>query len=138
MTDREQLRTQLIDAARAIRERAYAPYSKYLVGAALYADGHIYTGGNVENASYGLCICAERMACSTAALAGARHVEMLAVVTSSSPPVAPCGMCLQTLREFCDDPNELVIVLVNTHGEESEATLAALYPMSFDKSQLTP
>lgn len=135
---RPEVRQRLIDAARAARERAYAPYSRYLVGAALYAGSQIYTGGNVENASYGLSICAERMACSTAALAGARNVEMLAVMTSSSPPVAPCGMCLQTLREFCDDPAALVIILVNTRGEESHATLAELSPMAFHRSQLTP
>ena len=132
------VKEQLIAAAREIRQRAYAPYSGYLVGAALHADGQIYTGANVENASYGLCICAERMACASAALAGVRNIEMLAVVTSSSPPVAPCGMCLQTLREFCDDPSALVLILVNVQGEERESTLAHLSPMAFHKSQLTP
>lgn len=131
-------RAQLLEAAREAREQAYAPYSKYLVGAALCADGQIYRGANVENASYGLCICAERMACGKAAMAGVRNIEMLAVFTSSSPPVAPCGMCLQTLREFCDDPGQLTIILINTQGEESEWTLAQLSPMAFHKSQLTP
>lgn len=138
MSARDARVESLIAAAREVRERAYAPYSKYLVGAALYADGQIYAGANVENASYGLCICAERMACGSAAIAGVRNIEMLAVVTSSSPPVAPCGMCLQTLREFCDDPGQLTIILVNTQGEQSQSTLAQLSPMAFHKGQLTP
>jgi cytidine deaminase len=132
------VRDQLIAAAREVRERAYAPYSGYRVGAALSAGGRVFTGANVENASYGLCICAERVACCNAAIAGVRDIEMIAVVTSSSPPAGPCGMCLQTLREFSEHPGKLVIVMVNTDGEQSEATLAQLSPMAFHNSQLTP
>ena len=131
-------RKTLIAAARKVREQAYAPYSSYLVGAALLADGQVHVGANVENASYGLCICAERVACAQAAIAGARDIAMIAVVTATSPPAAPCGMCLQTLREFCVDPDALTIVMVNTDGEEAEATLAQLSPQAFHKSQLTP
>src|SRR5204863_348656 len=91
----------LIEAAREIRGRAYAPYSKYRVGAAVLADnGKIYRGANVENASYGLSICAERNAISAAVLDGARYVLACAVITESKPPAAPCGMCRQTLAEF--------------------------------------
>src|SRR5205807_530986 len=81
-----------------------APYSNYRVGAAVRGDnGKIYRGANVENASYGLSICAERNAISAAALDGVRRIVAAAVVTASSPPVAPCGACRQTLAEFADD-----------------------------------
>ena len=134
MSDRE----QLIAAAREVRENAYAPYSEYLVGCALLANGQMFVGANVENASYGLSICAERVACANAAINGARDVEMIAVITATSPPAAPCGMCLQTLREFCQDPRELTIIMINSVGEESVSTLAELSPQAFHKSQLTP
>jgi cytidine deaminase len=133
-----QVRESLIAAAREVRERAYAPYSTYLVGCALLADGIIYTGGNVENASYGLTLCAERVACANAALAGVRDIEVCVVITSSSPPAAPCGMCLQTLREFSIHPSALTIIMINTAGEERVYTLAELSPHAFHKDQITP
>lgn len=132
------VRAQLIEAARAARQCAYAPYSGYRVGCAVYADGQIYRGANVENASYGLCICAERVACANAAMAGARDIAQIAVMTQSSPPAAPCGMCLQTIRELCMNPNELHIIVFNEDGEQNEYTLAQLSPHAFHKSQLTP
>lgn len=128
---------QIIAAAIQARETAYAPYSKYLVGCALSAGGQIFTGANVENASYGLSICAERVACANAALRGIRDIEAIAVITSSNPPAAPCGMCLQTLREFCVDPGALTIIMVSADGTQAMSTLAVLSPQAFHKSQLT-
>ena len=91
----------LIERARAAMANAYAPYSKFHVGAAIEAvDGTIYQGCNVENASYGLTICAERMAVGAAAVAGARKFRRVVVATAVEPPASPCGACRQLLLEF--------------------------------------
>jgi cytidine deaminase len=140
-SDRDQERriddAELIGHAERARERAYTPYSHYQVGAALLAGGTVHSGANIENASYGLTICAERVAVASALMAGARDIEAVAVVTASSLPAAPCGMCLQTLREFTTDPRALRVILANTAGERRDFTLAELLPHGFDKSQLT-
>ena len=123
----------LVNAARAARARAYAPYSRFLVGAAVLGDnGHIYAGANVENASYGLSICAERAAVLQAVLDGCRRLRAAAVVTSSHPPAAPCGMCRQTLAEFARD---LPIALVND-AERIDSSLAELLPRAFRPEDL--
>ena len=88
----------LYEAARKARLKAYAPYSTFLVGAALLTEsGEIIPGCNVENRSYGLCICAERTAIATAVAAGKKTFRAIAVVTDTSPPASPCGMCRETL-----------------------------------------
>ena len=98
---------ELVDRARAARENAYAPYSTYRVGAAvLTASGAVFTGCNVENASYGLTVCAERVAICTAVAAGQREFLTLAVVTSNGG--APCGVCRQVLVEFAPDATVII------------------------------
>jgi cytidine deaminase len=125
---------ELLQAAREAQQKAYAPYSNYRVGAAVRGDnGKIYQGANVENASYGLSVCAERNAVSAAILDGARKIVAAAVVTASSPPVAPCGMCRQTLAEFADD---LPIALTNERGERRDTTLRELLPQAFGGNDL--
>ena len=111
---------RLLEAAFQARERAYAPYSKFRVGAALEdSEGRIYTGCNVENASYGATICAERSAVAAMVAAGDRDPIACAVVTAGPRPGAPCGVCRQVLSEFARD---LVIVLV---AEDSRGTVAS-------------
>lgn len=91
----------LVDAAWDVRQRAYAPYSKFLVGAALLAaDGRVFVGCNVENISYGLTNCAERVAIGAAIAAGVRDFVAVAVVADTTVPISPCGACRQVLAEF--------------------------------------
>jgi cytidine deaminase len=131
MTDQD-----LIDRATAARARAYAPYSRFQVGAALIAEGEIFDGANVENASYGLSVCAERTAILHAVLEGARTIEAIAIVSEISPPAAPCGMCLQTLVEFAPDPTQVRVLLANTRGEVVVRTLADYIPHAFTPEDL--
>lgn len=120
----------LIAAALGARERAYAPFSGYRVGAALStAEGAIVAGANVENRSFGLSICAERSAVVAAVAAGHRSFTAAVVVTESSPPAAPCGLCRETLAEFA---RSLPILLVNPQGERRLVDLAELLPMPFE------
>ena len=126
----------LVARALAARETAYAPYSTYRVGCAVAAGGELFSAANVENASYGLAACAERNAIVQAVLAGHRRIDAIAVATESEPPAAPCGMCLQTLNEFVDDPAALVVLLANPDGGRSEYTLAQLFPHGFRPAQL--
>jgi cytidine deaminase len=126
----------VIAAARAARKNAHAPYSRYHVGAAVRAEsGRIYAGANVENASYGLALCAERSAVAAAVSAGEKRIRAVAVETSTSPPAAPCGMCRQVLAEFGGD--DLPIALVNDKGEREDTTLGELLPHAFRSSDLT-
>jgi cytidine deaminase len=118
----------LVDAATLVREKAHAPYSGYRVGAAvLTAAGEIFTGCNVENASYGLSVCAERHAIAAAVAAGHTSFQGVAVVTSSSPAAAPCGACRQVLAEFGDFP----VVLAGLDGDQRTTTVLDLLPGAF-------
>ena len=119
---------ELLEAALAARERAYAPYSKFLVGAAVRAEsGKIYTGCNVENASYGLTVCAERNALFSAVGAGERKFTALCVVGDTEEPISPCGACRQVMAEF----KVLCIILANLKGDVKEYTLEELLPYGF-------
>lgn len=115
--------------ARAVREHAYAPYSKYAVGAAVRArSGAVYTGCNVENATYGATICAERAAVTAMVAAGERALDAVVVFTDGGPLGMPCGVCRQTLVEFGDDD---CVVVVASPREERVTTLAELLPQPF-------
>lgn len=124
----------LAQAALNAREGAYAPYSRFLVGAALRVEGgRVFTGVNVENATYGLTVCAERTAVLKAVSEGFRVFEALAIATDHDPPATPCGLCRQTLAEFALD---LPILLANLKGRRVQVHLAALLPHAFRPSDL--
>ncbi|MBV9504644.1 MAG: cytidine deaminase [Acidobacteriia bacterium] len=124
----------LLLAALAAREHAHAPFSKFKVGAALQeTEGRIHTGCNVENATYGLTICAERVAVFKAVSEGARRFLRIAVAADTESLTPPCGACRQILWEFCGN---LEIVLVNPHGRKEVLRLEELFPRPFDVSYL--
>ena len=121
----------LLTAARAVRRHAHAPYSRFTVGAAVVDDaGRIHVGCNVENASYGLTVCAERNAVAAAVAAGARSIRGVAVVTRLRRPAAtPCGACRQVLAELGAD--DLPVLLAGPTGAAREESLGALLPQAF-------
>ena len=115
---------QLIEAAWSVRNRAYAPYSKFHVGAAILTkSGKLFTGCNVENLSFGLTMCAERVAIGSMIAAGESEIERVVVVADTDQPISPCGACRQVMSEFGD----FLVLLVCRHGQES-----------FQLSQLLP
>lgn len=120
----------LIAAARDVRQNAHAPFSGFAVGAAvLAADGRVFAGCNVENRSFGLSLCAERTAVAAAIAAGAEEITAIAVVTDATPPAAPCGICRETLAEFCGA--NLPVYLANLDDERRRSTLGELLPDPF-------
>ena len=122
------MKQELLNVALSARERAYAPYSKFLVGAAVLAkSGKIYTGCNIENASYGLTVCAERNALFSAVGAGEREFIALCVVGDTEAPISPCGACRQVMAEF----KVPCIILANLKGDVKEYTLEELLPYGF-------
>ena len=124
----------LIEAALNAREQAHAPFSKFRVGAALEdVSGRIYTGCNIENATYGLTICAERVAVFKAISEGARQFRRIAIAADTGTLTPPCGACRQILWEFC---GHLEIVLVNPRGARETLRLKDLFPRPFDASFL--
>ena len=117
-------------AALAARDHAHAPYSHFQVGAALEdATGRIYTGCNVENATYGLTLCAERVAVFKAVSEGARSFRRIAIAADTDTLTPPCGACRQILWEFCGD---IEIILLNPRGKTETLRLKALFPRPFD------
>jgi cytidine deaminase len=126
---------QLINEALSGREKAYAPYSHFQVGAAIVTkDGKIYKGCNIENASYGLTNCAERTAIFKAVSEGQKEFTMLAIVADTDGPVSPCGACRQVIAEFCD-PN-MPVILANLKGDIRETTVKELLPFAFSSEDI--
>jgi cytidine deaminase len=124
----------LLEAALRARENAHAPFSKFKVGAAVEdEDGRIHTGCNIENATYGLTICAERVAVFKGVSEGARRFRRIAVAADTDVLTPPCGACRQILWEFCGDAE---IVLVNLQHKTESFQLAQLFPRPFDVSYL--
>ncbi|MBO8164100.1 MAG: cytidine deaminase [Brevibacillus sp.] len=127
---------ELIERAIEARQRAYVPYSRFAVGAALLGEsGTVYLGCNIENAAYSLCNCAERTALFKAFADGERAFQALAVVADCPKPVPPCGACRQVMAELC--PPAMRVILANLDGEMMETTVAELLPGAFTKEDLT-
>jgi cytidine deaminase len=125
----------LIKEAKLAREKAYVPYSKFQVGAALLTtDGKIYHGCNIENAAYSMTNCAERTAFFSAYAKGDRQFELLAVVADTEGPVSPCGACRQVISELC--PKDMKVILTNLKGDIKELTVAELLPGAFSPEDL--
>lgn len=123
---------ELIDAAREVLGKAYAPYSRFRVGAALRdRDGRIFSGCNLENASYGLTVCAERAAVQAAVAAGSRKFAAMALVTEGNAVSSPCGACRQVLAEFCDAGFPVYVVSLHGGGEPVKHLLGDLLPHHF-------
>ena len=126
--------SKLVDAALAARENAHAPFSKFKVGAAVEDQtGRIFTGCNVENATYGLTICAERVAVFKAISEGARKFTRIAVAADTDVLTPPCGACRQILWEFCGNAE---LILVNLEGKTESFRLKDIFPRPFDASFL--
>jgi cytidine deaminase len=134
---RDAANARLIEAAKRARANAYAPYSKYRVGAAILTkSGKVFSGCNFENASYGACICAERNAVGQMIAAGEREPVACAVVTGGKRPGSPCGICRQVLSEFAKD---MSVILISEHGggeTRRDTSLAKLLPDAFEKTNL--
>lgn len=119
-----------IEEANKMLSKAYIPYSKFPVGAALVTkEGKIYTGCNIENASYGLCNCAERTAIFKAVSEGERDFSYLVITGETDGPISPCGACRQVIAEFCDP--KMRVLLTNVKGDKKEVTVEQLLPGAF-------
>jgi len=122
---------ELIEKAKRARLKAYAPYSKFKVGAALLTkSGKVYTGANVENSTFGLTICAERVAVFKAVSRGEKKFLKIVVVADKDPPVTPCGACRQVLSEFAKD---LKVICASLQGKVERYSLKELLPVAFEK-----
>ncbi|MGL5663464.1 MAG: cytidine deaminase [Cetobacterium sp.] len=127
----EKLILEYVDKAIMARENAYAPYSKFKVGAVLVDEnGNETSGANIENASYGLSNCAERSAIFAAASKGMRKIKLIAVVADTTGPVSPCGACRQVIKEFADD--DTIIILGNLKRNYKLMTMEELLPYGFE------
>jgi cytidine deaminase len=124
---------QLIAAAEAAQKNAYCPYSHFPVGAAVLAGGAIYAGCNVENASYGLSLCAERSAVTAAVGAGRRSIQAVAIVARQCKP---CGACRQVLMEFCDERTTLILISQKPRRALRRTTVAKTLPAAFTPKDL--
>jgi cytidine deaminase len=126
---------ELVETAKSARLRSVAPFSNFLVGAAVKTEGGIvYTGCNIESASYGLTVCGERVAIWKALSEGERHFTELAIVADTDTLTPPCGTCRQIIWEFCRDAT---IILANLRGESQKVDIRELLPRAFDARFLT-
>lgn len=126
---------ELIEEAKKAREKAYVPYSKFKVGAALLtAEGKVYHGCNIENAAYSMCNCAERTALFSAYANSDKQFTKLAVVADTERPVSPCGACRQVISELCEP--DMMVVLTNLNGDIKELTVQELLPGAFSPEDL--
>lgn len=131
----KEIKEKMFKKAIKAKENAYVPYSEFPLGAAvLTADGSIYTGVNIENASFSLTNCAERSAIFTAVSEGKRKIEGLLIVSSTKNPVTPCGACRQVIKEFAD--GEIDVVMMTEEGKELKMTSTELLPGAFTDSQM--
>lgn len=125
----------LLEASKTAREKAYVPYSKFPVGAALLTkDGEVFLGCNIENASFGLTNCAERTAIFKAVSEGKKEFVAIAISGDTEGPISPCGACRQVLAEFCD--KDMPVYLTNLKGNVLETTVAELLPGAFTTEDL--
>ena len=125
---------KLIKEAERAKKKAYTPYSKFKVGAAvLCADGKIFTGCNIENASFGLTVCAERVAIFKAISEGSTKFEAIAVIGDTEKPCSPCGACRQVMSEFCEDTP---LIMANSKGDVKIKKVKELLPEAFGKNDL--
>lgn len=123
--------TDLLEVARKARERAYCPFSRFKVGSAIRTeDGHVFAGCNVENRTFGLTVCAERVAILSAVAQGQRKLAAVVAITDTEPPSPPCGQCLEVMTEF--GTPELPVLLANVQGDVEEYRLRDLLPHPFE------
>ncbi len=126
---------ELVEFARQARQSARAPYSNFKVGAAVEClNGSVFTGCNIENSSYGLTLCAERVAIVKAVSEGVKDFARIAVIADTHSPIPPCGACRQVILELCG--GEICVVMANLHGQIETRTLGELLPEPFDQSYL--
>ena len=131
----QEIKEKMFKKAREIQKNAYVPYSEFPLGAAvLTEDGSIYTGVNIENASFSLTNCAERSAIFTAVSKGKRKIKALLIVSSTKNPVPPCGACRQVIQEFAD--GEIEIIMMTEEGKEITMTSTELLPGAFSKNDM--
>jgi cytidine deaminase len=120
---------ELLSSALRARDKAHAPYSKFAVGAAVLTEnGEIFTGCNIENASYGATVCAERVAIFKAISAGHKSIKAIAVIADLPEPISPCGICRQVISEFGLDA---IVVMANTKGKTNTSSMTELFPHAF-------
>ncbi len=132
---KDQVKQELINKATVMLDRAYVPYSKFPVGAALVTtEGDFFSGCNIENASYGLSNCAERTAIFKAVSEGKKSFDYMVITGNTEGPISPCGACRQVIAEFCDA--KMPVLLTNTNGDEFETTVGGLLPGAFQAGDM--